>query len=53
VFPTDSVDDVAHRVLKEEHQVFPHALSALVDGRVEFREDGVPKIKKKDGDAWE
>ena len=53
VFPTDSVDDVAHRVLKEEHRVFPHALSALVDGRVEFREDGVPKIKKKDGDAWE
>jgi phosphoribosylglycinamide formyltransferase len=44
VFPTDTPTDVAARVLEKEHEVFPHALAALVEGRVEFREDGVPRI---------
>jgi phosphoribosylglycinamide formyltransferase len=44
VFPTDTPQDVAKRVLEKEHEVFPHALAALVEGRVEFREDGVPRI---------
>lgn len=26
----------------QEHTIFPHAVSALVDGRVSWREDGVP-----------
>jgi phosphoribosylglycinamide formyltransferase len=46
VLPTDTPQDVAARVLAEEHRVFPHALAALVEGRVEFREDGVPRIVK-------
>ena len=50
VFPSDTPDAVAARVLEEEHKVFPHALAALVDGRVEFREDGVPKILTEDGE---
>jgi folate-dependent phosphoribosylglycinamide formyltransferase PurN len=28
----------------QEHQVFPYALSALVDGRVTWRDDGIPVI---------
>lgn len=44
----DSPDDVAARVLEQEHVVFAHALGALVDGRVVFREDGVPYIEGED-----
>jgi hypothetical protein len=28
----------------QEHQVYPYAVSALVDGRITFREDGIPII---------
>ena len=49
VLPTDTPQDVAARVLAEEHRVFPYALAALVEGRVEFREDGVPRIVKRSG----
>lgn len=42
VYPSDTPDDVAARVLKEEHQVYPEAVAALCDGRVTWREDGVP-----------
>lgn len=45
----DTADDVAERVLKEEHKVFAHVVAALVDGRIEFREDGVPVIVGEDG----
>ena len=44
VLPGDTPEDVAARVLKEEHKVFPHVVAALVDGRIEFRDDGVPVI---------
>lgn len=49
VLPGDTADDVASRVLKEEHKVFAHVVSALVDGRIEFRDDGVPIIVNEDG----
>lgn len=42
VYPTDTPTQVAKRVLKQEHQVYPEVVSALVDGRITFREDGVP-----------
>ena len=45
VFPTDTPQEVAARVLKLEHEVFPHALAALVDGRVEFRNEPVPRLR--------
>lgn len=45
----DTANDVAERVLKEEHKVFAHVVAALVDGRIEFREDGVPVIVGEDG----
>eukprot|EP00798_Chlamydomonas_sp_ICE-L_P032104 gene32104-16617_t len=50
VYPTDSyphvaarvLKQVAARVLKQEHQVYPEAVSALVDGRITWRDDGIP-----------
>eukprot|EP00195_Chlamydomonas_chlamydogama_P012249 CAMPEP_0202901616 /NCGR_PEP_ID=MMETSP1392-20130828/14354_1 /ASSEMBLY_ACC=CAM_ASM_000868 /TAXON_ID=225041 /ORGANISM="Chlamydomonas chlamydogama, Strain SAG 11-48b" /LENGTH=288 /DNA_ID=CAMNT_0049588205 /DNA_START=186 /DNA_END=1053 /DNA_ORIENTATION=- len=42
VYPTDSPKQLAARVLKQEHQVYPEAVSALVDGRITWREDGIP-----------
>ena len=35
---------------EEEHKVFAHVTAALVDGRIEFRDDDVPVIVgKEDG----
>ncbi|GLC64850.1 Phosphoribosylglycinamide formyltransferase (GART), partial [Pleodorina starrii] len=42
VFPTDSPKQLAARVLREEHVVYPHCVAALCDGRIGWREDGVP-----------
>ncbi|KAG2430631.1 hypothetical protein HXX76_010149 [Chlamydomonas incerta] len=42
VYPTDSPKQLAARVLKEEHAVYPHCVSALCDGRIGWREDGIP-----------
>lgn len=44
VSPTDSPKQLAARVLEQEHQVYPYAVSALVDGRITWREDGIPII---------
>ena len=44
VRPHDSADDLAARVLQEEHRVLPEAVAALCSGHVEWREDGVPFI---------
>jgi phosphoribosylglycinamide formyltransferase len=44
VYPTDRPQQLAARVLAQEHAVYPHAMSALVDGRITWREDGIPII---------
>jgi phosphoribosylglycinamide formyltransferase len=44
VFPDDSPQRLAKRVLKEEHIVYPEAVAALVEGRVTWRDDGVPVV---------
>ena len=49
VKPGMDADDVAASVLAEEHLVFAHVTAALVDGRIRFREDGVPVIVGLDG----
>lgn len=50
VAPSDTSDDVAANVLRLEHEVFSHVVSALVDGRIRFRDgDGVPVIVGEDG----
>ena len=33
----------------QEHLVFAHVVAALVDGRIQFREHGVPVIVGVDG----
>jgi len=42
VKPTDTPKKLAARVLVQEHALYPHAVSALVDGRISWREDGIP-----------
>lgn len=42
VLPTDSPAQLAARVLKEEHKVYPDAVAALCEGRITWREDGIP-----------
>ena len=46
--PSWTAEEVARRVLKEEHEVFPEVVAALCDDRIEFREtDGVGVIIDK------
>jgi phosphoribosylglycinamide formyltransferase len=42
VLPTDSVDGLAARVLKEEHRLYPKCVAALCEGRITWRHDGIP-----------
>eukprot|EP00877_Chromochloris_zofingiensis_P012009 jgi/Chrzof1/7061/Cz02g09100.t1 len=42
VHPTDTIKQLAARVLKEEHMLYPEAVAALVDKRITWRDDGVP-----------
>ncbi|KAL4549954.1 hypothetical protein Ndes2526B_g04933 [Nannochloris sp. 'desiccata'] len=42
VLPTDSVDGLAARVLKEEHRLYPGCVAALCEGRITWRDDGIP-----------
>lgn len=44
VFPDDSPEQVAARVLEQEHLVLPEAVAALCAGRVTWRPDGVPVL---------
>ena len=46
VYPNDTPKQLAARVLKEEHQVYPECVAALCDGRVGWREDGIPILWK-------
>jgi phosphoribosylglycinamide formyltransferase 1 len=40
VLPTDTADDVGHRVLAVEHALFPVAVDAVARGRVTLGDDG-------------
>lgn len=44
VFPSDTPKALAARVLKEEHAVYPECVAALCDGRITWREDGIPVL---------
>lgn len=44
VLPTDTPQQLAARVLKEEHKLYPKCVAALVEGRVTWREDGIPIV---------
>lgn len=46
VLATDMAEDLAARVLQEEHVLYVEAAAALCEGRIHWREDGVPIIRK-------
>lgn len=48
VLPTDTADELAARVLHEEHQVYAEVVAALCEERIIWREDGVPLIRSKE-----
>eukprot|EP00892_Ulva_mutabilis_P006985 jgi/Ulvmu1/4659/UM002_0390.1 len=43
-YPDDTVKALAQRILKQEHELYPHAVAALCEGRIEWRDDGIPYI---------
>ncbi|CAN6475677.1 unnamed protein product [Victoria cruziana] len=47
VLVTDTPDELAARVLHEEHQLYVEVATALCEERIFWREDGVPFIKKR------
>lgn len=48
VLANDAAEDLAARVLKEEHRLYVEVVAALCDDRIVWREDGVPLIQSKD-----
>lgn len=44
VYPGDTPKQLAARVLREEHALYPECVAALCDGRITWREDGVPVL---------
>eukprot|EP00250_Pteridium_aquilinum_P014804 c22209_g1_i1 orf=252-1160(-) len=51
VLPYDTVDDLSARVLEQEHILYPEVVAALCEGRIFWREDGVPMIRRSWDDA--
>ncbi|KAJ1689286.1 hypothetical protein LUZ63_013441 [Rhynchospora breviuscula] len=47
VLANDTPEDLAARVLHEEHQVYVEAVAALCEDRIVWREDGVPLIRSR------
>ncbi|XP_051177094.1 phosphoribosylglycinamide formyltransferase, chloroplastic isoform X1 [Lolium perenne] len=47
VLANDTPEQLAARVLHEEHQVYVEAVAALCDDRIVWREDGVPLIRSQ------
>ncbi|GAV67741.1 Formyl_trans_N domain-containing protein [Cephalotus follicularis] len=47
VLPNDSAEDLAARVLQEEHKLYVEVTAALCEERIVWREDGVPLIQSK------
>ncbi|KAL0918202.1 hypothetical protein M5K25_010196 [Dendrobium thyrsiflorum] len=48
VLANDTAEQLAARVLCEEHQVYVEVLSALCEDRIVWREDGVPLIRSRE-----
>lgn len=42
VYPTDRPEQLAARVLREEHRLYPRCVAALCEDRVTWRADGIP-----------
>ncbi|ESW33995.1 hypothetical protein PHAVU_001G115300 [Phaseolus vulgaris] len=48
VLANDTAEDLAARVLNEEHQLYVEVVEALCEERVVWREDGVPLIQSRE-----
>ncbi|KAI4295986.1 hypothetical protein L6164_035979 [Bauhinia variegata] len=48
VLANDTAEELAARVLKEEHQLYVEVVEALCEERIIWREDGVPLILSKE-----
>ncbi|PIA45946.1 hypothetical protein AQUCO_01600295v1 [Aquilegia coerulea] len=48
VLANDSAEELAARVLREEHRLYVEVTSALCEERIAWREDGVPLIQSKE-----
>ncbi|CAH9123335.1 unnamed protein product [Cuscuta epithymum] len=48
VLANDSADELAERVLNEEHKLYVEVVAALCEGRIVWRGDGVPLIQSKE-----
>lgn len=42
VYPTDTPQQLASRVLAEEHKLLPRCVAAICEGRLTWRHDGIP-----------
>ncbi|XP_061372525.1 phosphoribosylglycinamide formyltransferase, chloroplastic [Gastrolobium bilobum] len=47
VLANDTAEELAARVLREEHQLYVEVVEALCEERIVWREDGVPLIRSK------
>lgn len=48
VLANDTAEDLAARVLHEEHRLYEEVVEALCEERILWREDGVPLIRSKE-----
>ncbi|KAJ8624395.1 hypothetical protein MRB53_032925 [Persea americana] len=48
VLANDTAEELAARVLHQEHQLYVEAVAALCEDRIVWREDGVPLIRSKE-----
>ncbi|PKI36441.1 hypothetical protein CRG98_043164 [Punica granatum] len=48
VLPTDTAEELAARVLKEEHRLYVEVTAALCEERIVWRDDGVLLIRSKE-----
>ncbi|CAN1325537.1 Phosphoribosylglycinamide formyltransferase, chloroplastic [Linum perenne] len=48
VLATDTPEDLAARVLHEEHKLYKEVVAALCEGRIVWREDGVPLVQSRE-----
>lgn len=48
VIANDTPEDLAKRVLDEEHKLYVEVVAAICEERIKWREDGVPLIQRKD-----
>ncbi|GAB2212696.1 hypothetical protein Drorol1_Dr00020677 [Drosera rotundifolia] len=48
VLASDSPEDLAARVLKEEHRLYVQVAATMCEGRIVWREDGIPLIRSRE-----